>query len=130
MMEHGHTYRWSHRRILVVEDDESSAYLLNRILKETGAEVCLISDGSKAVDYIRDHPDTDLVLMDIHLPEKDGFTATREIKTISSGVVVIAQTGYAFSIEEEEARKAGCDGLLTKPVRPEILLEKLSAYLS
>jgi CheY-like chemotaxis protein len=123
-------YQWSMKQILVVEDDESSAYLLGRILEPTGALVHHISDGKEAVDYIRDHPDTDLVLMDIHLPEKDGFTAAREIKAISKRVVVIAQTGYAFSVEKKEAKNAGCDGLLIKPLRPKVLLEELNVYLS
>jgi CheY-like chemotaxis protein len=123
-------YQWAQRHILVVEDDESSAYLLRRILTKTGARVHHIADGKEAVDYIREHPETDLVLMDIHLPEKDGFTATREIKAISERVVVIAQTGYAFSVEQREAIKAGCDGFLTKPLHPKLLLEKLNGYLA
>ncbi|MGW8315045.1 MAG: response regulator [Bacteroidales bacterium] len=129
-MEDQPIYQWARRHILVVEDDESSAYLLSRILQQTGARVYHISDGKKAVDYVREHPDTDLVLMDIHLPEKDGFTATREIKAISERVVVIAQTGYAFSVEKREAKKAGCDGFLTKPLHPKLLLKELEFYLA
>jgi len=75
-------YRWQNKNILVVEDDESSIYLLGEILKETGARIDFTTDGEEAVKYVRNHPDTDLILMDIHLPEKDGFTATREIKSI------------------------------------------------
>jgi len=129
-MEDQPLYQWTERHILVVEDDESSAYLLSRILKQTGALVHHLSDGKEAVNYVREHPETDLVLMDIHLPEKDGFTATREIKAISERVVVIAQTGYAYSVEKREARKAGCDGFLTKPLNPNLLLQELNAYLS
>lgn len=129
-MEELPAYQWNRKHILVVEDDESSAYLLGQILKNTGAQVHHISDGKEAVDYIRAHPETDLVLMDIHLPAKDGFTATREIKAISKQVVVIAQTGYAFSVEQQEAKKAGCDGFLVKPLHPRLLLEKLNAFFS
>lgn len=129
-MEDQPLYQWAQRHILVVEDDESSAYLLSRILQQTGAHVHHISDGKEAVDYVREHPETDLVLMDIHLPEKDGFTATREIKAISERVVVIAQTGYAFSVEKNEAKKAGCDGFLTKPLHPKLLLKELDIYLA
>jgi CheY-like chemotaxis protein len=130
LMENPPVYQWSHKHILLVEDDESSAYLLRQILSHTGATVTHMSDGLQAVDFVREHPDIDLILMDIHLPEKDGFTATREIKAISGGVVVIAQTAYSYSIEQRAAKEAGCDAILTKPVKPAVLLEKLSNYLS
>ncbi|MCK5692609.1 MAG: response regulator, partial [Bacteroidales bacterium] len=96
-MEDHPVYSWNSKNILVVEDDESSAYLLGTFLKETGASITYTTDGNEAVDFVRKHPETDLVLMDIHLPNKDGFTATREIKSFARDVVVIAQTAYAFS---------------------------------
>lgn len=123
-------YRWNSKNILVVEDDESSAFLLESFLKDTGATISFTSDGNKAVDYVRQHPDTDLVLMDIHLPEKDGFTATREIKSFARNVVVIAQTADAFSIDRQEALQAGCDAYLTKPLNMSLLLDKIDGYLS
>lgn len=123
-------YHWNNKSILVVEDDESSTYLLNEILKGTGARVEYTTDGEEAVEYVRKHPDTDLILMDIHLPEKDGFTATREIKAIARSVVVIAQTAYAFSVDYHEAEKAGCDAFFTKPLNPYLLLDKMNSFLS
>jgi len=123
-------YSWDQKHILVVEDDESSAYLLERILQGTRAHVDFKTDGAEAVEYIRAHPDTDLVLMDIHLPGKDGFTATREIKAISRKIIVIAQTSYSYSVERREADKAGCDAFFTKPIHPEELLEKINGLLS
>jgi len=129
-MEDLPVYHWNNKNILVVEDDESSTYLLNEILKETGANIIYTTDGDEAVEYIRNHPDTDLILMDIHLPEKDGFTATREIKAIAKNVVVIAQTAYAFSVDHHEAEKAGCDAFFTKPLNPNLLLDKINSYLS
>ena len=129
-MEDFPIYHWNNKNILVVEDDESSTYLLNEILKETGATIKYITDGQEAVEFIRQHPETDLILMDIHLPEKDGFTATREIKAIASNVVVIAQTAYAFSVDHLEAEKAGCDAFFTKPLNPNLLLDKINSFLS
>ena len=123
-------YHWNNKSILVVEDHESSTYLLNEILKGTGARVEYTTDGEEAVEYVRKHPDTDLILMDIHLPEKDGFTATREIKAIARSVVVIAQTAYAFSVDHHEAEKAGCDAFFTKPLNPYLLLDKMNSFLS
>ena len=129
-MEDLPVYRWNNKSILVVEDDESSTYLIGEILKETGARVDYTTDGDEAVEFVRNHPDTDLILMDIHLPEKDGFTATREIKAIASGVIVIAQTAYAFSVDYLEAEKAGCDAFFTKPLNPILLLDKMDGFLS
>jgi two-component system cell cycle response regulator DivK len=123
-------YKWHSKHILVVEDDESSAYLLGVILKDTGARVDYTTDGEEAVAYMKEHPETDLILMDIQLPQMDGFTATREIKSFAGNVVVIAQTAYAFSIDHHQAEEAGCDDFLTKPLNPTMLLEKIDRYLS
>lgn len=123
-------YKWNTKNILVVEDDESSAFLLGEILKGTGARIDYTTDGEGAIEYIRQHPDTDLILMDVHLPQKDGFTATREIKSFASNVVVIAQTAYALSSNNQEAMEAGCDGFMTKPLRPALLLDKMDGFLS
>jgi two-component system, cell cycle response regulator DivK len=123
-------YRWDTKKILVVEDDESSAFLLGAILKETGATVVYTTGGLEAVDFMRQHPETDLVLMDINLPDMDGFSATREIKSFARNVVVIAQTAYAFSTDHQEAKRAGCDDYLTKPLNMSLLLDKMNGYLS
>ena len=123
-------YKWNKKQILVVEDDESSAFLLSMILKETGARINFISNGEEAVAYMKEHPETDLILMDVHLPQKDGFTATREIKAFANHVVVIAQTAYAFSIDHHLAEEVGCDAYLTKPLNPTLLLETMAGYLS
>jgi len=129
-MEDQPVYSWNSKSILVVEDDESSAFLLGTFLKETGASISFTTNGNEAVDYVRQHPETDLILMDIHLPDKDGFTATREIKSFARDVVVIAQTAYAFSMDHQEAKRAGCDAYLTKPLNMSLLLDKMDGYLS
>ncbi len=123
-------YRWNTKRILVVEDDESATFVVGDILKNTGVRVAFATGGEEAVKYISEHPETDLILMDIHLPGMDGFTATRKIKSIAENVVVIAQTAYAFSVEYQEAERAGCVALLTKPLNPVMLLEKINSYLA
>ena len=123
-------YHWNKKNILVVEDDESSAFLLGEILKGTGANIEYITDGEGAIEFVRQNPDTDLILMDIHLPQKDGFTATREIKSFARDVVVIAQTAYALSKNYRDAREAGCDDLITKPLSPGYLLDRINYFLS
>jgi CheY-like chemotaxis protein len=122
-------YRWDSKHILVVEDDEASAFLLGEILKGTGAHIDYTSDGEEAIEYIRQNPHTDLILMDIHLPQKDGFATTREIKSFARDVVVIAQSAYVLSSDHLEAREAGCDGFISKPLRPAHLLDTMDGFL-
>lgn len=129
-MEDDPKYSWNSKNILVVEDDETSAFLLDTFLKDTGASISYTTDGNQAVEFIRQHPETDLILMDVMLPDKDGFTATREIKSFDSSVVIIAQTAYAFSMDYHEAMQAGCDAYLTKPLNMSLLLDKINSYLS
>ncbi len=129
-MDNSSNYHWDKKHILVVEDDESSAFLLGEILRETGATVNYSTDGEAAVAYMRRHPETDLILMDVLLPEMDGFSACREIKTFARNVKVIAQTAYAFSVDHQQARQAGCDAFLTKPLVATVLLDKMDSFLS
>jgi CheY-like chemotaxis protein len=129
-MDNSTEYHWNEKNILVVEDDEASAFLLGEILKGTGANIKYSTDGESAIEFIRQHPDTDLILMDVHLPDKDGFTATREIKSFAGDVVVIAQTAYALSRNYQEAREAGCDDFITKPLSPGYLLDRMNDFLS
>jgi len=129
-MENSAGYKWEQKKILVVEDDESSAYLLGEILRETGARIDYTTDGEEAVEFVKEHPETDLILMDIHLPVMDGFAATREIKTFAEHVVVIAQTAYGYSLDYQQAEQAGCDAFLTKPLNSAVLLDKMNSYLS
>ncbi|MFZ5940985.1 MAG: response regulator [Bacteroidota bacterium] len=129
-MDFRSTYQWKNRKILVVEDDESSSFLINEILKNTGANLYYTLDGEEAIDFIRKNPGTDLILMDVNLPVKDGFTATREIKHLNKRIVVIAQTAYAFAHDREKAKEAGCDDFMTKPLNPYLLLAKIDKYLS
>lgn len=129
-MEDRPVYKWNSKNILVVEDDESSAFLLNEFLKHTGAKITYTTDGREAVEYVRENPETDVILMDILLPGKDGLTATREIKSFARNVKVIAQTSYAFSVNAREAELAGCDAFVTKPLNMSLLLDKIDGYLT
>jgi len=123
-------YRWNSKSILVVEDDEASAYLLGEILKGTGAHIDFSRDGEDAIAYIREHPDTDLVLMDVQLPQIDGFTATRKIKSFARDVIVIAQTAYVLEGDREMALEAGCNDYISKPIDKNILLQMINVLSS
>jgi CheY-like chemotaxis protein len=117
--------------ILVAEDDDSNFFFINAILShETGAKILHARDGKKAIEMFKSNPDLSLILMDIKMPEIDGYEATRQIKILNKEIPVIAITAYAMSGDEEKALAAGCDGYLSKPINKKILLEKIAEYLN
>ena len=71
-----------------------------------------------------------LILMDMKMPEIDGFEATRQIKLIEPDVTIIAITAHAMSGDEERIIAAGCDGYLSKPINKKSLLEKMAEFVS
>lgn len=129
-MNNEKSYHWKNKHILIVEDDESSAVLLKEILKRTGAELLFSDSGEDAIDKIQNHPKIDLVLMDIHLPDKDGVTATTEIREMRKDIIVIAQSAYLLSAEQQQASLTKFDDFITKPVNQFLLLSKIDKYLS
>ncbi len=85
--------------------------------------------GVEAVDICRKNPDLDLILMDIKMPEMDGYDATKEIRTFNKNVVIIAQTAYALEGDRQKALEAGCNDYLAKPISIESLNELIVDYL-
>jgi PAS domain S-box-containing protein len=116
--------------ILIAEDDETNFYYLNAVLaRETEAKILHASNGIEAVDLFRANPQIRLILMDIKMPQMDGFEATRQIKMIDKTVQVIAITAYAMSGDEERIMAAGCDGYLSKPLTKKSLLDKVGKFI-
>ncbi|MFP4366846.1 MAG: PAS domain S-box protein [Bacteroidales bacterium] len=122
-------YDWKGKVILVVEDNELNSRLLQRIMEPTGAEIIFARDGKPAIEACRSNKNIDIVLMDIQMPEMDGYEATRMIKSIRPELPVIAQTAYAMAEERERIIAAGCDDYLAKPIRQKDLFSTLSKYL-
>lgn len=117
-------------RILLVEDNEMNRDMLSRRLARKGYEVLFAVDGLEAVARTIEHK-PQLVLMDLSLPEIDGWEATRRIKAHPEGrrIPVIALTAHAMVGDREKALEAGCDDFDTKPVDLERLLGKMKALL-
>jgi two-component system, cell cycle response regulator DivK len=117
-------------RILIVEDNEMNRDMLSRRLQRRGFEVILAVDGQTGVDVaVAEIPD--LILMDMSLPVKDGWEATRIIKATveTQNIPVIALTAHAMDGDRQAALDAGCDEYDTKPVDLERLLVKILALL-
>lgn len=115
-------------KILIVEDNEVNQLLLERILKSLDAKTYLAENGSEAVELVKSKY-FDLVLMDIQMPGMDGLTATKIIKSQFPHLPVLAVTAHAFLEEIEKCREAGCDDVITKPIKKTELLEKIFRYL-
>ena len=117
-------------KILIVEDDEVSYSLLNRIVQKISKEVIHAITGIEAIEACRKNPDLDLVLMDIRMPEMDGCEATRQIRQFKSDLIIIAQTAYGFIGDREIALEAGCTDYISKPIDETLLYELIIKHLS
>lgn len=120
---------WISRAILIVEDVDSNFQFLNATLKRSGAEIIWVKKGEDAIDIIRSGKKIDIILMDIQLEGKDGYSITREIKELNPEIPIIAQTAFAMKGEKEKSIDAGCDEYLAKPIRPSDLIFTISKYL-
>jgi len=117
-------------KILLVEDNEMNRDMLSRRLSRKGYEVELAVDGREGVTKATSGG-YDLILMDMSLPEIDGWEATRQVRQAESGrrIPIIALTAHAMSGDREKAMAAGCDDYDTKPVELDRLLGKIEALL-
>ena len=117
-------------KILYAEDN-LSCNMLPRRLKRKGFECVLAEDGEEAVKLAHSEL-PDLILMDMSLPVKDGWTATKEIKAAedTKHIPIIALTAHSMSGDREQALAAGCDDYDTKPIELPRLLEKINRLLS
>lgn len=118
------------KRILVIEDQADNRRILRDLLGGSGFEVSEAENGRTGVNKaVTDPPH--LILMDIQMPEIDGYQATREIKASQAAghVPIIAVTSYALSGDEEKAREAGCDAYITKPFSPRDVLRTVVELL-
>ena len=114
--------------ILLVEDNEMNRDMLSRRLALRGREVLLATDGEQAVSMALE-TQPDVVLMDMNLPLKDGWSAAREIRADPRGarLRIIALTAHAMSDDRARAIEAGCDDYETKPLDFPRLLGKIEA---
>ncbi|MEG1553839.1 MAG: response regulator [Rikenellaceae bacterium] len=113
--------------ILVAEDIDSNYMLIEGILKRsyTMIRAC---NGIEAVELCAKH-NPSLILMDIKMPEMDGLEATTKIREFNKNIPIIALTAFAFSSDLQDAKKAGCNDFMSKPISIPLLKEKIKEYL-
>jgi len=118
------------KRILIVEDHDDNRRILRDLLTSAGYETVEAVTGEEGVAMAESHR-PDLILMDIQLPELDGYEATRRIKADPAlrPIPIIAVTSYAMSGDDAMAYEVGCVGYVTKPFSPRQLLAKIREFL-
>ncbi|MBS3769284.1 MAG: PAS domain S-box protein [Bacteroidales bacterium] len=109
--------------LLIVEDDETTDLYITELLQDKCKAILHAKDGNEAVKLVRERDDIDMILMDIKMPNMDGYTATQKIRELNKKIVIIAQTAYALAGDREKAIEAGCDDYLSKPIDEGDLLE-------
>ena len=117
-------------RILAAEDNHVNQVVLKAILSKTGHKIDMVGNGAEAVSAVIRVP-YDLVLMDVHMPEMDGITATRRIRALSGEVgqvPIIALTANAMKGDREKYLEAGMTDYVSKPINPQMLFAAIAKY--
>jgi PAS domain S-box-containing protein len=120
-------YNWEDRRILIVEDDSTCYEFLAEVLSSTNCKHEHASSGPEALDMFKKGK-YDLVLLDIQLPEIDGYQIAKIIRSSDTKIPIIAQTAHAMSDDRQKCLTAGCNDYISKPVQFEILLDTIYNY--
>jgi CheY-like chemotaxis protein len=121
---------WSDKTILIVEDMEANYLYMTEALRRTGVSILHARNGFEAIEQLKEQKEIDLVLMDINMPGMDGFEATMKIKEINRAIPVIAQTAMKMDDLESRCKKAGCDGLILKPVKLQQFLDAIRKHIN
>lgn len=122
---------YSGKKVLLVEDNELNREIATEILKSLGLKVDYAADGMEAVEIMSSEAGNqyDMIFMDIQMPKMDGYTATREIRTLKdtkkANVPIIAMTANAFDEDRKKAIKAGMNGHIAKPIDVNVILQNL-----
>jgi CheY-like chemotaxis protein len=120
---------WNDKNILVVEDEEANYIYLKKALAKTKANIVWARNGLEAVKLFEETAEFDLVLMDIKMPQMDGFEATMRIKAMKPNQLIIAQTAYARPEDKHKFSLAGFDDYILKPVKQIDLISLLEKHL-
>jgi hypothetical protein len=115
-------------KVLIAEDDEASNHLISIYVRKFGKKIINVQNGRDAVETCRDNPDINLILMDIQMPELNGYEATRQIRQFNTEVTIIALTAFALAGDRQKAIEAGCNDYISKPVKMFELVEIIQKY--
>ncbi|MFZ3078954.1 MAG: response regulator [Bellilinea sp.] len=115
--------------ILLIEDNERNRYLTTFLLEKHGYQVYIAADGRSGIDLVYQLK-PDLILLDIQLPEMDGYAVALELtKDKQLQIPIVAVTSYAMTGDWERILAAGCIGYIEKPINPETFVTEIEQYL-
>ena len=122
------------KRILLAEDNELNAEIAETVLEETGIKVKHVEDGIQCIEELKKMPENyyDVILMDVQMPNMDGYTATQRIRDLDDSraeIPIIAMTANAYDEDRRKAQEAGMDGFLAKPLDVDEMMRLLAQII-
>ena len=128
--DHVEETRIKKMKILIAEDDEISREFITNLVQKCSRKILYSNTGIETIEACNENPDVDLILMDIRMPDMDGYEATRQIRQFNKDIIIIAQTAYALLGDREKAIEAGCNGYISKPINKNEFLVLLEKYFT
>lgn len=118
------------RTVLIIEDNEQNLYLTKFLLEQNGLSIEEARSGPEGI-ALADRIQPDLILLDIQLPQMDGYDVARALRQnpVLRDVPVVAVTSYAMVGDRERALEAGCNGYIEKPINPDTFKSEIDKYL-
>ncbi len=123
-------YFWKDKTVLIVEDEKNNYLYLRELLIPTGIKTVKAITSDDVIIALDEHPEIDIILLDINIPGKTGYELVKDIKRQYENIPVIAQTAYALAGDREKYINAGFDDYVSKPLDQSELLRKMNRYLS
>lgn len=117
------------KTILVAEDEDINYRFIEETLLPTHVRILRAKTGTEAINLFKNFNNISLVLMDIRMPELNGYEATRLIKEMNPKIPVIAQTAYAMGEDKAKGISSGCDDYLAKPIKPDLLIGTIKKFI-
>jgi CheY-like chemotaxis protein len=123
--------RFGGEKVLIVDDDIRNVFALTSVLEQHGLSVLYAENGREGIEVLEQHDDVTVVLMDIMMPEMDGYATTTAIRRMPqfAGLPIIALTAKAMKGDREKAIESGASDYVTKPVDPDHLLSVMEQWM-
>jgi CheY-like chemotaxis protein len=119
------------KKVMIADDDVRNIFSLSKVLESAGMDVISATDGKEAIEQLKTDPSVDIILMDMMMPEMDGYEAMREIRSMPgfTKVPIIAVTAKAMADDRQKCISAGASDYITKPVDKDQLMSLLRVWL-
>lgn len=129
--QQGRGIRFEGEKVLIVDDDIRNVFALTSVLEQHGLSVLYAENGREGIEVLEQHDDVTVVLMDIMMPEMDGYATTTAVRRMPqfAGLPIIALTAKAMKGDREKAIESGASDYVTKPVDPDHLLSVMAQWM-